>query len=493
MSRPDLFEPLRDPFALRDAIAAEGSMDPEYSRGAAARIFAQWTRAQACYVEELKAWAAWDGRRWVMRADAVVFVAMHNFCTGLAAMAAADDALGRGAATMARSMVSDANVSGILRIAAAHMSTPLALFDADAWLLNCNNGIIDLRTGELRAHDPAARCTKLSPVDYDAAAPIDESRFATFVREVFDGDDELAAFVQASMGYCLTGDHAIHALFFWFGSGRNGKNTLGDLLMHVMGDYARKIESRVLMRTVNDRHPTEIAQLRGVRLAIASEINKGAFWDEARIKEMSGDAVLNARGIRENPFTFNRTHKHLIYGNNKPRLGEVDAAIKTRMKLVPFVVNFEERGVADPALPERLLAEQHIALRWAVEGAVRVWAAGRRLPDAAAVREATAEYLDENDVMKEWLAEQCFVSDETKDDGAPKVVTRSRVLYRNYSDWKKGRGEGAEAESNWRQMMRNAGFKTVLRGGVTCFAGVGLLFNPEEEVGGKVVPLKREG
>ena len=115
------------------------------------------------------------------------------------------------------------------------------------------------------------------------------------------------------------------------------------------------------------------------------------------------------------------------------------------------------------------------------------------MPGSAAVKAATDEYMDENDVLKEWVADQCHLSDELREDGHHKVVTKSRDLYRNYSDWKKARGEGADAESGWRQMMRGAGFKTAIRNGKLAFVGVGLLFNPEDELGarGKVVPMKR--
>lgn len=478
----------RDLGALRDEVAEAMPLtgDPDYSRGAAARLFALWHGHIVLWINELNAWALWDGARWDLEGGQErVRSAMHNLCTGISHAALNDEQLARSAASMARSVASDNFVDGALKLARGLCGAKLESFDADPWVLNCSSGIIDLRTGTLSAHDPLARCTRLAPVTYDPQLGIAGTRFEQFIGEVLQGDADLIAYTRAALGYCLTGDSSVHALFFWYGSGRNGKSTLGELVMQAMGDYARKVEGRMLMLSNNDRHPTEIAQLRGVRLALASEVNKGAYWDEARIKELTGDKALTGRGMRQDYYNFVRTHKFIVYGNNKPRLKEIDPAIKARLKFTPFNVNFQERGTLDETLPEQLAAELPAVLGWLVAGAMSMWASGRRLPVAKAVTTATDDYLDENDILREWIAEQCYRDSTLNDRGHPRVVTRTRDLYRNYALWKRDRGEGVESIVLWRQMMRAAGVMPALRDGVSCFAGIGLLFNPDDASAGE--------
>jgi putative DNA primase/helicase len=134
-------------------------------------------------------------------------------------------------------------------------------------------------------------------------------------------------------------------MLFWIGDGRNGKNTLGDLVLDALGDYARKVPASTLMAKQHEGHPTEIANLKVIRLAMSSEINDGEHWNEARTNEVTGDATLSARFMRCDHFTFERTHKHLIFGNHRN-------AIQSRIQIVPFKASFKDKE--DPDLPRRL-------------------------------------------------------------------------------------------------------------------------------------------
>lgn len=223
--------------------------------------------------------------------------------------------------------------------------------DRKNYLLGTPAGVFDLSTGSMLAPNPLLYVSKQTRV-----APSVEpgERFLSFLDEITLGDRELVEFLQVSLGACLSGAIESHWLLFWIGTGRNGKNTLGDLVMWIMGDYAKKIPATVLMSKDHESHPTEMANLMGCRLAVSSEIEQGAFWQEAKLNELTGDGTISARFMRQDFFEFERTHKHLVFGNNRPRLKTVTDALKARIKIVPFKASF--LGREDPELPETLVA-----------------------------------------------------------------------------------------------------------------------------------------
>lgn len=475
-----LWGPPRDWFAARDQLAAMTTPHAEYSHAAASELFARLHQRSIRWVEDTESWAVWNGRWWVMPARGTVGLAAKHFQAAYAAVAGSDTRLGRGSAALSRQIGSEPFAKAMLAMASKEemLWAREQDFDRDAWTLNTPGGLVDLRTGALRPHDPEALCTRCTAVAPDAASP--RPRFERFLADVFEplseaDRAEVVRFVQASLGYCLTGDTTIHALYFWYGGGRNGKSTLGELVLHAAGSYGRKIPSSVLMASrFGERHPTEIAQLRGVRLAVSSEITEGEYWDESRIKEVSGDDTLAARFMHKDHFTFRRTHKHLIFGNNKPRIRTVDAALRARLKLTEFARDFEAENRVDPGLPERLRAEAPGVLAWLIEGAAAVWAAGRRLPACRVVERATDDYFTEADVLGLWIEECCVVDD--KDAPPPPSWTQSSVLYANYAEWKRARNEPPASHTKWaQQLVQERRFRQHKRsGGLRGFCGIQL-------------------
>lgn len=175
-------------------------------------------------------------------------------------------------------------------------------FDRDKMLLNTPAGTIDLRVGTMREHRPDDLITMVTGVAPEAGPhPV----FDRFMADITCGDQALADYLQRALGSCLSGALTDHFLLFLHGDGRNGKNTLGDLVLFILGDYARKIAAQTLMTDARgSRHPTEIANLRGLRLAVSSEVGEGEYWDEAKVKELTGDEMLAGRYMRCDFFEF---------------------------------------------------------------------------------------------------------------------------------------------------------------------------------------------
>ncbi len=330
-------------------------------------------------------------------------------------------------------------------------------FDRNNYLLNTTQGVIDLRTGEMLAHDPELFVTKMTRV-----APSVEggTRFLQFLDEITLADPELIEFLQVSLGACLSGAIESHWLLFWIGTGRNGKNTLGDLVMWIMGDYAKKIPATTLMAKEHEAHPTEMASLLGCRLAVSSEIEQGAFWQEAKVNELTGDGTISARFMRQDFFEFERTHKHLIFGNNRPRLKTVTEALKARIKIVPFAASFI--GREDPELPAKLQAEAGFVLTWLIEGHAKWLANGRKLPKCAVVEVESTDYFSNQSVVEMWMSEHLVI---TPDDGRPACGwPTSKALYDDYSEWKTDRGEKPLSMSIWAEAMGKRFEKAISNG-----------------------------
>jgi putative DNA primase/helicase len=427
-----------------DLKGIEASLLQQKTQDSVAQIFELKQAGKLLYNHSRGLWMEWDGTRWKYEATQKAFDFTRNLARSL----------NFGGAS---SMGSASFCGGVEKFAQASRTFAVEgeRFDCDNYLLNTPAGTIDLRTGKMRAHDTAdliTKCTIAAP-DTVGDGPI----FRKFMMEITDSDEELIQFLQVSLGACLSGALEDHWMLFWIGEGRNGKNTLGDLVEELMGDYALKIPASTLMAKTFEGHSAEIAQLQGARIAMSSEINDGDFWHEARIKELSGDATIRARFMRENFFTFRRTHKHLVYGNHRPQLRSVGNAIKSRIKIVPFKVMFTgERE--DKSLPGRLRAELGYVLQWLIDGHSKWLAAGKKLPKCAAVEAESADYFASQSTPEMWLAERCEIL--TEDGRQSRQLPGSSDLYRDYSDWKKARGEQPISQTRWAQgVMR--GFEKV--------------------------------
>ena len=235
---------------------------------------------------------------------------------------------------------------------------------------------------------------------------------------------------------------------FWFGPGRNGKNTLGDLVGEILGDFAKQVPVQTLMADEHgSRHPTEIANLRGLRLAISSEIGEGEHWNEVRVKELTGDTTLSARLMRQDFFEFRRTHKHLVYGNHRPLLRIVDPAMAARLHIVPFDATFTaELGNLDPQMPQKLRAEAPAILAWLVEGHMK-WREDGTLKRCERVEHSTNEYLESQSTLDQWIDDRCV---KLADDGrSGRGWPKASDLYADFAAWKRDRGEHPLSQTRW--------------------------------------------
>lgn len=281
--------------------------------------------------------------------------------------------------------------------------------DADPWALNVANGTLDLRTGKLRPHAPTDLITKLAPVAFDPAATC--TRWDAFVSQTMGGDAELVDFLRRMVGYALTGVIREHVLGFLFGGGANGKSTFLSTMHAMLGDYAVRAPRGLLFRSRGDRHETELTTLFAARFVSCSEVDEGAVFDEALVKDLTGGDPITARRMREDHWTFTPSHKLFLAGNHKPRVRGADEGIWRRIRLVPWTVTIPA-AERDSELPEKLRGELPGILAWAVRGCLEWQKVG--LGEPVAVLDATTSYREESDPLREFFTLHCVFNDKEK-------------------------------------------------------------------------------
>jgi putative DNA primase/helicase len=244
-------------------------------------------------------------------------------------------------------------VTAVDRLAKAdrRLAATIDQWDADPCLLNTPAGILDLRTGNSRPARIDAYATKITGVAPGGQCPI----WQGFLCRVTNDDQELIAFLRRVCGYALTGITREHALFFLHGTGANGKSAFMSTVAAILADYHTTAAIETFTASQSERHPTDLAGLRGARLVTATETEDGRAWAEAKIKILTGGDKIAARFMRQDFFEFVPNFKLVIAGNHMPGLRSIDEAIRRRLYLIPFSVTIppDER---DPATPVILVA-----------------------------------------------------------------------------------------------------------------------------------------
>jgi putative DNA primase/helicase len=382
-------------------------------------------------------WYEWTGTHW--RADDTlrVFDLSRRLCRQASSECEKEK--------LAAMIASAKTVAAVERLAKAdrrHAAT-VEQWDNDPWLLNTPGGTVDLRTGKMRVHRPADHITKTTAVTPGGDCPL----WHAFLAKVTNGDAELQRYIQRMFGYALTGSIREHALFFFFGTGANGKGVTINTITGILADYAAVASIETFTASQSDRHPTDLAMLRGARLVTAQETEEGRRWAESRIKALTGGDPITARFMRQDFFTFEPTFKLLIAGNHRPGLRNVDEAIRRRFNMLPFAIRIPP-AERDLDLPEKLKAEWPGILKWAIEGCLEWQRVGLAPPPS--VVEATAEYLDAEDAMAAWAGECCTVDKSLHEE--------SSALYASWRTWAEAAGEMVGSQKRFTQALVSKGY-----------------------------------
>lgn len=377
------------------------------------------------YVHDARRWHVWNGASWApdRRGEAAKLARETATQTMLAAIEMPEGKERDGLIRWGFQSENAARIKSTLEVAQSHSAVAALVedFDNDPWSLNVQNGIVDLRTGALRAHDPDAMHSKIA----GAALTDDECpRWKQFLAEVLP-DDAVRHYFQKLAGYSLAGDIGENVLPFAYGDGANGKSVAFAVLRHVFGDYATEAPADLLMARRDDGdHPTVIYSMRGFRLVTTQEVEAGKRMASGLMKRLTGEPTLKARRMRQDFEEFANVTTLWLAANDKPEVNGLDEAVWRRIRLLPFTVTIPE-SQRDPALPAKLKAEANGILGWLVKGMMLYHAEGLTPP--AAVKAATAEYRDESNPLREWADSECEL--------APDAITPAADLRKAYERW----------------------------------------------------------
>ncbi len=407
------------------------------------------------YVATWGRWLVWDGNRWRTEETLAATDLIRNVCRHAA--------LKSGNPKLAAKLASAGTVSGVERLARADRRHAASTeeWDAEPWLLNTTAGVTDLRSGRERAHDRNDRMTKIATARPRGDCPT----WRKFLGEITGADEPLQAYLQRVVGYALTGSTQEHAVFFLYGTGANGKSVFLNTLAAILGDYATNAPMDTFMETRNERHPTDLAGLRGARFVTAIETEQGRRWAESKIKNLTGGDKITARFMRQDFFAFFPQFKLFVAGNHKPAIRNIDEAMKRRLHLIPFTITIppEKR---DKNLQKKLLAERDGILAWAVEGCL-AWQRLGRLDPPQQVLDATEAYFEGEDALGRWLDERCVLASNAK--------SLTSDLFADWKQWADAAGEFVGSQKRFSDLLVSRGvekWRNVI--GLRGFRGVGL-------------------
>ncbi len=423
-------------------------------------------------------WHAWDGARWeaddadVYRMGCRLSTIVKSEAATIRARAQTDGGDTAKAADTLEKWSTKCEMKGTIEaaigLAKKMMGVPAETLDADPWLLNVRNGVVDLRTGKLGPHRPELRMSRFVDIDYDSDARCDawENALLQITREDAPGQAApVAGFLRRWFGYCLTGHTREQVFVTHWGDGGNGKSVIIDLMARTAGDYSISAPPGMVAASRYDSiKDTELAVLRGRRAVTAHETKQGVELREDFVKLATGSDRITARHLYGDAFEFSPTHKLQLLTNHKPIIKSMDRGTWRRIVLVPYAAAFGdfvgqvlETGaiathVRDDKLLEVLSTPEALAgiLAWRVRGAVEWAQHGLQIPDV--VRAASHEYQSEMDRVGQFVAECCEIG-----PGFSEPLTLGMVgLYPAYVSWCKEGGVHALSRTKFLIELRRA-------------------------------------
>jgi len=418
-------------------------------------------------------WFVWDGKRWARDPDGHRVTKLAEETVRQIYREAAEANTSDERNRLAKwAIVSESRqrISAMIELAAPMCLAQPDEFDADDWLLNLANGVLNLRTLEFMPHDPNLKLTKLTPVVYDPIA--DCPKWKAFLQRIFNDNEQVIRFVQRAIGYSLTGLTCEQCLFFLYGTGANGKSTFLEVIRALFGDYAATAEFSTFVADRKSSVRNDIARLHNARLVTAIEVGEGKRFAEELIKTLTGGDIIAARFLYREFFEFRPRFKVWLAANYKPEIRGTDWAIWRRIRLIPFTVTIPPEEQI-PDLADQLKSELSGILNWALEG-LRDWLANGLQPPPEVV-EATEAYRAEMDIVGLFIQDACILD--------PKAVTPSKTLYDAFREWCAENGYEPFGQNAFGRRLTTKGFTHTLTymNGRRCRCWIGIRLRSEND------------
>ena len=421
--------------------------------------FAEYLGDRARWCEEKQVWYWWDGRRWnsrpsleIERMAKEMVRAMQVVAESLPDSIPAKDAL----VTHSWKLEGGTKFREMIDQAKAELEVSYELFDRDPWLLNAANGTIDLRTGELKEHDPRDFITKMTRVAYDPEAVYQD--WEDFLVDSTEGQEGLLPFLQMAAGYSATGQTSEEKLFMIIGKSRAGKSTFIDGMNTALGEYAITSDFETFLASPprGSGGPTEgLAKLAGGRFVSSSEVDEGRKLALAAVKQLTGGDIISARFMYKGLFEFRPQFSLWLVANNEPVVPQDEVAMWERVMKIPFL-NVCPPERRDHTLKSRLRDPEDGGpgvLAWIVRGCL-AWQRAGKLVAPPSVVMSTNEYRDRMDPLGDFIEEKCMVGDGYR-------VSVSDMTA-SYVKWARDSGEKIVlARKKFTEVMEQRGYRKV--------------------------------
>lgn len=409
-------------------------------------------------------WMVWDGQKWLIDAEPEVSMIVMQYADNLYGQArvAMMEASDKPAVAEAKRLMKQAERIRTARGRESLMkqlsridsvcSVRAEAYDADPWILNTPDGIVDLRTGQLTEHNPDALCTKITECGLESTRE-GVKLWQDFLAHITCNDASFADYLQLVAGMAAVGKVYNEGLIISYGPGGNGKSTFFGAMAKVLGEYATNANAEVLVPSYGRADQSYVAMLRGTRLAIMGETEEGARMGSAQMKRLTSRDPITARALYKDPVTFIPTHTILMHTNHLPRLNSLDGGTRRRIAIAPFPATLApEKVIAD--YESVLVSEAGGAiLRWIVEGAVKFYVAGCKLTLPYTVRQATEDYIASEDTVQLFIDECCDVGQDYKEHAS--------LLYTRFAAWARQNGYWERTQTMFGRTLAEKGFKDV--------------------------------
>ena len=391
------------------------------------------------YSYNRKKWYFWTGKQWILDEMGEVKKLADVIIDDLKREAwnIQDEDLQEAAFKFAKTTANSARKEAMVKEAQHLMDIPAAPDDFDGYtdFLNCENGVVNLRNGELFPHDPSYMLTKKCDCEYDVRHGRPEM-WLKFLDDITGGNADLQRYIQKCVGYSISGSNREQCAYFLYGMGNNGKSTFLDTISDMLGDYASNSQPDTFMLqsrlgSSGGGANSDIARLKSARFVTSEEPTEGIRLNEGLLKQLTGGSKVTCRFLYGDEFEYTPEFKIWIATNHKPVIRGTDFGIWRRIKLIPFEVNIPKDKV-DKNLKFKLRKEFPQILAWAVEGCMMWQREGMEEPEC--VLEATKEYKQEMDLIAGFV-EQCIMIDYTADK------IQASDLFGVYSRWAKQNNE----------------------------------------------------
>ena len=318
--------------------------------------------------------------------------------------------------------------------------------DKDDFFINCRNCVLDLSEDQPKVleHNADLLLSKICNASYNPAATC--TLWEKTVNEIMQGDTAKIKYLQKMSGRFLTGDTREEEFYIFFGATtRNGKSTITELLLYLLGDYATTIfpESLAIKANKDSRTASpDIAKLAGTRLVVASEPPRRMLFDSSLVKTLTGRDTVSARFLHENEFQFKPKFKLILNSNYLPVINDKTVFSSNRVKVIPFERHFAEKE-QNKHLKEQLQQEIDGILNWCIEGLYMYRKEGLEPPEA--VRTATHEYSEDSDKTGKFISE-CLVRSEHN--------LAAKDVYEKYSQWCNDCGLGIDGRTSFYEELK---------------------------------------